>query len=152
MDLVKFKKGEVIFKQGEVQFFMYYIESGAVGIYANYGEDGEKQLSVMRGEEFLGEMGLVDSAPRSATAVALEDCTVLNRIDAQTFESFFKEKPAKILTIMQKLCGRVRRLTDDYMEACGTITEYLEANEKERKSESLIGRMKKFMRVYKDRK
>lgn len=153
MEIETYKKGDVIFNQGDFQMWMYHIQSGSVGVYVNFGEDNEKELTVLHADEFLGELGLVESYPRSATAIALEKDTVLRKIDADTFGAFFKDKPAKILTIMQKMSGRIRALTDDYMEACATISEYLEAEEaKAPKSEGLISRMKKFMKVYKDRK
>ena len=38
----KMKKGEVIFKEGEIQMWMYALLKGSVGIYANYGTDAEK--------------------------------------------------------------------------------------------------------------
>ena len=37
----KMKKGEVIFKEGENQMWMYALLKGSVGIYANYGTDAE---------------------------------------------------------------------------------------------------------------
>ena len=152
MDFETYKKGDVIFRQGDFQMWMYYIQNGSVGVYANYGEANEKELTVLHAEEFLGELGLVDSFPRSATAVALENETVLKRIDSQTFDTFFKDKPAKVYTVMQKMCKHIRRLTDDYMDACGTIAEYLEAEEKnQKKSDSLISRMKKFVQDFKNK-
>lgn len=148
MELETYKKGAVIFKKGEFQMWMYHIQAGSVGIYANYGENDQTELTVLHADDFLGELGLIDSFPRSATAVALESETVLRKIDAAAFSEYFKDKPAKILVIMQSMCNRMRGLTDDYMEACKTIAEYLEAEEKNQKSEGLINKMKKFVGVY----
>ena len=74
----KMKKGEVIFKEGENQMWMYALLKGSVGIYANYGTDEEKLLVELKAEDkaYFGEMGLIDAAPRSATAVVLEDAYV----------------------------------------------------------------------------
>jgi len=65
-----YKKGEIIFKQGDPADCMYDIRWGSVGIYLNYGTSDEKMLAQLRGDDIFGEMGLVDEAPRSATAVA----------------------------------------------------------------------------------
>lgn len=147
-----YKKGEVIFKEGDFELCMYDIYSGKVGIYANYGTPAQKLLTTLAAEDFFGEMGLIDAFPRSATAVALEDAQVAV-IDDDNFNTYFKERPAKIVLIMQHMSARMRELTKDYMEACGTIAEYLEAEEQNQpKSESLLGRMKKFVDVYRKNK
>ena len=80
----RFAKGEVIFKEGALESFMYDLIEGKVGIYAHYGEAGEKLLTELNAEDggaTFGEMGLIDVMPRSATAVALED--VLARLDGR---------------------------------------------------------------------
>ena len=38
------KKGEMIFKEGDLELCMYNICRGSVGIYANYGKEDEKLL------------------------------------------------------------------------------------------------------------
>ena len=143
-NLKTFRKGEVIFREGEFQLCMYDIINGRVGIYAHYGEADQKQLAVLENYECFGEMGLVESKARSATAVALEK-TQLHVIDAEYFDEYFKNQPSKVMKIMQHMSLRTRELTRDYMEACQTISEYLEAEQAgEEKSQGLIARMKRF--------
>ena len=142
-----FKKGEVIFRAGDYELFMYDILKGVVGIYADYGITSQQKMTTLYDGDTFGEMGLVDSMPRSATAVALED-TLVAVIDNVTFGEYFQDKPAKIVLVMQHLSSRIRDLTRDYMEACLTIDEYLQAEEKgEPKSESLLSRMKRFVNI-----
>lgn len=144
-----FKKGEVIFKEGQFEMLMYDIRYGKVGIYSDYEGPDQKLLTELEGEDYFGEMGLLDSRPRSATAVALEK-TEVSVIDAKNFDSYFETRPAKVMSIMQHMSSRLRDLSRDYMEACHTIAEYLEAEEAgEKKSAGLIDRMKKFVNVSK---
>ena len=113
MELKKFKKGEVIFKEGAYESLMYDIRWGKVGIYANYGTGDERLLKELEAEEVFGEMGLIDASPRSATAVALENnvqCAVINKDD---FAVYFSKKPAKIFRIMQLMSQRIRELTKE---------------------------------------
>ena len=70
-----FSKNEVIFRQGDDAQEMFDIVSGSVGVYINYGQENETQLTVLKAGNFLGEMGLIENYPRSATAVAMEDGT-----------------------------------------------------------------------------
>ena len=84
-----FNKGEIIFRQNEFGSCMYDIEKGTVGIYVNYGEDGEKLLAVLDSDDYFGEMGMIESYPRSATAVALEDGTETEVITRENPQVFF---------------------------------------------------------------
>lgn len=146
---VTFKKGEVIFKEGDFGMFMFDIMYGSVAIYSKYGTDEEKLLTTLNEGQFFGEMGLIEARPRSATAVAQEKTTA-NKITSDSFGAYFQEKPAKVMAIMQHMSHRIRELSEDYLSACQTIAEYLEAEEQNKsKSEGLLARMKKFVGVYK---
>lgn len=134
--MIKVKKGEVIFKEGERQLWMYALVKGSVGIYANYGTKEEKLLVELKEEDkpYFGEMGLIEEAPRSATAVVLEDAE-LTVISKENFVEYFKERPVDIFRMMQNMSKRIRGLTEDYLDACRAITEAVEA-EKSGKAKS----------------
>lgn len=79
-----FKSGETILRQGEPGETAYIIESGKVEI-AIKGPNGQSQSVGTRGPgTMIGEMALVDNAPRTATVTAIEDCTLLE-IDKEDF-------------------------------------------------------------------
>ena len=113
----EFKQGEIIFRQGDPGDSMYDIFSGRVGVYAAYGTANEKLLTELKANEFFGEMGLLEKAPRSATVVALED-TAVYVIGEDDFNDYFIKQPEKALQIMRQLSQRLRRRTEDYLEAC----------------------------------
>ena len=130
MNTKTYKKGEIIFRQGDAAETMYDIRWGSVGIYLGYGTDEEKKLTELTGNDLFGEMGLIDHAPRSATAVALENRTQLEEINESDLGRLFSEKPAKVLAIMQQLSNRLRKLTKDYMDACKTAADMVKIEEK----------------------
>ena len=140
-----FNKKEIIFKEGDMSNCMYDIHFGSVGIYAAYGTEKETLLTELRADDFFGEMGMIEGYPRSATAVALEDGTRVEVITAENFSSYFREKPAKVLMIMQHMSQRIRVLTKDYMEACQAINETVEneniSEEKRGKFKSILKRL-----------
>ena len=144
------KKGEVIFKEGDLENCMYKIITGSVGIYANYGKEEEKLLVELKtGEKsFFGEMGMIDEEPRSATAVAVEDAEIAV-ITSENFAEFFKENPEHIIYIMQNMSNRIRNLTNDYLDACRAVAEAVET-EKSGKSKSdwFKKRVEKFINDY----
>jgi EAL domain-containing protein (putative c-di-GMP-specific phosphodiesterase class I)/CRP-like cAMP-binding protein len=72
-----FKTGEIIMRQGEPGETAYIIESGRVEITIK-GPDGKIQPVSTRGPgTIIGEMALVDNAPRTATVTAIESCALL---------------------------------------------------------------------------
>ena len=125
-----FKSGEVIFQEKTYESCMYELLEGTVGIYTHYGQQDEKILTELKAENgaYFGEMGLVESLPRSATAVALEDVRV-NVITGADFGAFFTEHPERVYAIMTQMGGRIRELTRDYLEVCRTVAEEVETEQ-----------------------
>jgi len=123
MKNVSFAKGEVIFRQGDEAKVMYDILSGRVGVYTDYQTADEREIAVLNNEEPLGEMGMIEIWPRSATAVALEDGTELAEISESDLNSYFKDKPGKLLKIMKQLSHRLRETNGKYMDVCRVVSE-----------------------------
>lgn len=141
------KKGTVIFKEGQWDMCFYDVLGGNVGIYANYGKENEKLLTEVGAGKYFGEMGFVEAMPRSATAVALED-TELNKIDGNDMSSYMKENPEKIVLILKNISARLRELSKEYIDACNTITEYVEAEEEKKpKKKGLLANIKKLIEM-----
>lgn len=152
MEIVNYKKNQVIFHQGEVATHMFEIISGQVGIFMDYGDEAQKEIGVLGEGDFVGELELIDSSTRIASVIALEDGVTAKKLTIDDFNELVKEKPAKVILIIQQLCDRVRKLDNLYLDACSTIDEYLKAEEEESaKSPSLIDRLKRFAAVAKKR-
>ena len=150
MDLKTFRRGAVIFRQGDAGDCMYDIQHGRVGIYYDYDGPDEKLLAELYPDKIFGEMGLLDAAPRSATAVAMEDDTVLYAISEEEFFSYFETNPSKVLLLMQQMCSRLRRTSRDYVEAFRTMYETVETqNSGKKKSLSLKDAIRRFSEYYK---
>ncbi len=66
------KPGETIFKEGETAKELYVIQSGQVEIQL-----GNRLLATLEANDIFGEMALLDSAPRSATAIAKTDVALV---------------------------------------------------------------------------
>ncbi|MBQ6703687.1 MAG: cyclic nucleotide-binding domain-containing protein [Clostridia bacterium] len=118
-----YRKGEVIFKQGDPADCMYDIRWGSVGIYVGYGTEQEKLLAQRRGDEVIGEMSFVDEVPHSVTAVALEPETRAEIITKETFSYYLHERPERVVDFIQNMCRRIRDITNDYIEARRALSE-----------------------------
>ena len=150
MNVKSFKKGAVIFRQGDAGDCMYDIQFGRVGIFDHYGEPDEKKIAELFADQIFGEMGLLDHAPRSATAVALENDTVLSVISEEEFYEYFEKEPVKILVLMQQMCNRLRRTSKDYLEACRTVHDTVAAEKADKpKSGGLLASLQKLCAAYK---
>lgn len=127
-----FKKGDIIFKEGEWQMSMYSVTSGKVGIYSQYGKEKEQLLTELEKGKFFGEMGLIEARPRSATAVALED-TEVEIIDSENLSDCFKNDPEKVVAVLINMTSRLRELSKDYVDVCATISDYVKAEKQGKK-------------------
>ena len=138
MNTLIFKKGDVIFRQGDYSEVMYDITKGKVGVFADYETEKVKQLAELKAGDFLGEMGMIEVYPRSATAVALEDDTTLEEIGEDELNEYFKNKPEKLLKIMKQMSERLRVVNQKYLNACRVAFENANAEETDsEKSEEL---------------
>lgn len=69
--------GSILFRQGDEGHEMFVVGRGRIRLTIA-GEDGiEKEVNVMVEGDFFGELSLLADAPRSATATAVEDATLL---------------------------------------------------------------------------
>lgn len=76
-----FPKGKVIIRQGSAGTSAFIIVKGSVEVYRENALGKKEVLAVLKEQDIFGEMALIDSKPRSANVVALDDveCTVLTR-------------------------------------------------------------------------
>lgn len=99
--------GKVLFREGDVGEHMYIIQGGSVRISKNI--DGRDHiLAVLGKSDFFGEMAIVTSTTRTATATAASTVELL-MFDREGFLNMI-EKNAKIaLNVIDKLCRRLQQ-------------------------------------------
>lgn len=76
-----FKAGETIMRQGEKGKCAYIIEEGRVEIILEKPGGKFQKVGTRGAGTMIGEMAIVDNAPRTATVKALEDCKMLEISD-----------------------------------------------------------------------
>ncbi len=102
---LRLKKGEVLFAEGAPTQHAYLVRSGAVRVMR-----GTRPIGELRTGEFIGEMGVLESRPRSASARALKD-TVLQVIPPDGFYQLMRESRAAYFQVIDSLCERAQRLS-----------------------------------------
>ena len=98
----EFSDGETIFREDTPGDVMYVVLEGEVEIQVR----GRSIYTAVAGE-VVGEMALIDSKARSASAVALGQCR-LAPVDQQEFLSTVQQVPSFALHIMRVLADRIR--------------------------------------------
>lgn len=104
IDYKQYKAGEVIFKEGDPGDNMYIIKEGMVEVTAG----GEKFI-VSRPGDLFGEMALIDSNPRSATAVARTDSKLIS-INEKQFAFQVQRTPIFAIHVMKVMAKRLRKM------------------------------------------
>lgn len=79
-----FRKGSILFEEGELGDCLYIIMQGKVRIFLTEEEE-ERTLALLQEKEYFGEMALLTGDPRSASARAEENIVVL-RLDKEQFD------------------------------------------------------------------
>lgn len=97
-----FSGGDTIFTEGSSADKAYIIETGYVEIFVGTGDDS-LQLNVLGPGDFFGEMGIIDSSPRSASAKAIGPCRCIIVSAAQVAERIESSSPMVRLLISMSL-------------------------------------------------
>lgn len=102
-----FPAGSVIFRRGAPGESFYLILSGEVAIQA-----GDKEFARLGAGECFGEMGVIESAPRSATARTAERTLVL-RIDPSVLAGHEPVLSCKLLAKVARLLSARLRVANE---------------------------------------
>jgi len=97
-----FKAGDVIFRQGDPARELFIIQSGEVEIRL-----GNRVLETLPQYSIFGEMALIDSAPRSATAIAASDAKLVP-VGEKQFLFLISNTPHFALNVMRVMARRLR--------------------------------------------
>jgi CRP/FNR family transcriptional regulator, cyclic AMP receptor protein len=95
--------GELIFREGEPGKTMYLVIEGEIDLVV-----GRAVVETAKPGTFIGELVLIDDAPRSAAARAKTDCRIFP-IDEERFRSLVQSTPSFVLDVMKGLALRLRR-------------------------------------------
>ncbi len=102
---VTFQKGDVIFCEYEPGDNFYLIQAGRVQIVKIMGEI-EKNIAILNPGEVFGEMAILEEAPRSATAIALDPISALE-FNRENFGILMQGNPQIALTLLKLFTNRI---------------------------------------------
>jgi CRP/FNR family transcriptional regulator len=111
----RYRKGTVVFVQGEPGERCFVIVSGTVKISAYHPDGREAVLAVLGPTDVLGELALFEQSPRSADATALEDAELLS-IDAKSLSESILAHPEIGLALLNVLGIRLRQSNEAFQD------------------------------------
>jgi len=106
----RYRRGEVIFHQGDPGDSLHIILSGRVKISSPSESGVEAILTTLRPGEFFGSLALLDGAPRSASATAVEATETLI-LPRDRFRQLVNDSPEIRDHVFGELARELRRLT-----------------------------------------
>jgi CRP-like cAMP-binding protein len=120
-----FKKGDVVFSEGDDADYIYFIETGRISIYIQKFTSKEDICTLGPGEHF-GEMAVYYKNKRNASAAALEDTTVLG-VEKKSFIDLVKTDRAIADKINFILARRNEELIlkENLIESTGLASKHL---------------------------
>lgn len=96
--------GTRIIVEGEPGTSMFVIRTGKVELTIQ-----DRLVDVLNPGDPLGEMAMIDSDARSATATAMVDCDLL-QVDRPLFEAMIRAEPTFAIHVMRAMVKRMRRM------------------------------------------
>jgi len=110
VDLVRLGDGETLFRAGEPGESLYLVRTGEVELFINDNVGQKITLDTAGPGDFFGEIALLDSGPRTATAVALVESELIE-LDRDDLLLLFQRKPDAALHMLAAM-GRMTRKAD----------------------------------------
>ena len=107
----RFSPSQIIFHHGDPGGLLYIITKGKVKIAHSTPDGQEALLAILGAGDFFGEFALIDDAPRSATAEALEPTETLT-LHRDEFINYISKNPDFALHVLQTLTQHIRRLNN----------------------------------------
>jgi CRP/FNR family cyclic AMP-dependent transcriptional regulator len=105
------KRSTNIFSRGDPGSSLFAIRKGRVKIAVPSIEGHDAVFNLIGKGDIFGEIALLDGGPRTASAIALADCEFFV-IERRDFLPLLREEPAIALVLIEILCARLRRTTE----------------------------------------
>jgi CRP-like cAMP-binding protein len=111
----RFRRNEVIFHEGDPGDSLHVVVEGKVKITRESAEGEEAIVVILAAGDAFGELVLLDGAPRSATATAMEATETLT-MPRSTFVELVEGGSPFRAQLLTGIAQRIRRLTDQLAE------------------------------------
>jgi CRP-like cAMP-binding protein len=108
-------KKQMIFSQGDAAEAVFYIQTGKVKLTVVSQQGKEAVIAILERGAFFGESCLAGQSVRTATATAVEDCSLL-RIDKEAMLLVLHQEPTFAELFMAYLLAHTIRIEEDLVD------------------------------------
>ncbi len=132
--LCTYPPDHILCHEGVFEDVFYIIADGNAVITKKISEqEGERVLRVVGKGDWIGEMALIQNAPRAATVRTSNACTVLE-MDKQDFEIMLSQSPRLALDIVRTTLNRLRendQLAIEDLKRANKVLHHVDRNKLE---------------------
>ena len=108
----EYAKGRTIFSENMPGDEVYLIVKGCIAVTTSGSGDMTKVLAILKEGDFLGEMAVVDTETRGATAIVYEDVKLIV-VTSKEFLNFVSQNSQVTMKIIKALCARLREANEE---------------------------------------
>jgi CRP-like cAMP-binding protein/cytochrome P450 len=112
MELARFAPGEIIVRQGDDAEAFYIVARGSVDVVKETADGHRVPVARLSAGEFFGEVGLLQSIPRTATVQAADEDVEIVVIGRAAFHRLVSDTPSALNDIVGTMCQRITRAFD----------------------------------------
>ena len=111
----KYRKGQVVFSQGDTGDAVFYIQKGKVKITVVSEQGKEAVVAILGTDDFFGEGCLAGQAQRISTVTTMTE-SVIERLEKLAIVRLIHEEPAFSEMFIAHLLGRTIRVEADVVD------------------------------------
>ena len=108
VDAIKLNAGETLFHTGDPGEALFVVRSGSIELYIKDTAGQKIVLTIAEEGNLFGELSLLDSGPRTATAIALSDSELLV-LDRDDLLLLFQKRPEAALNMLAAMSTMTRK-------------------------------------------
>ena len=112
MKHLEYESGSILFNQGDSGDELFIILSGSISISVKTSDGGMVEVAVLGEGQFLGEMSIFDSSPRSATCIIKNDAALLSFSRDDFFDLIHNNPETAIKILYRMLNTTIERLNN----------------------------------------
>jgi CRP-like cAMP-binding protein len=103
-EVIPLRTGQTLFRVGDPGDVMYVLITGKADVLV-----GDEVIETAGPGALLGELALIDAAPRAATVVAATDCRLIS-LNKEQFHALIRGTPYFATEVMKVMADRLRRM------------------------------------------
>jgi CRP-like cAMP-binding protein len=139
----RFRRGDFIFHQGDGGDSLYVVAAGRVKVFVTSESGEEMVLATIEPPQSFGELAIIDGGPRTASARAIEDTTLL-ALTRSSFVGLLRDQPALVDSLHASIGKLLRRILEQasdlvFLDLPGRVAKLLVGLAEERGEEHSEG-------------